>query len=395
MKPGAHSIHIEVIGGWGIGEVAVPVNAIATSTLGMPWHLKAILGALGLAIIVMAASIFSGAVREAVVVPGARPSMLRRSMAWGVFVLVLAGLSGATVFGKRWWDAEEMQYRNNRLHKPAQLTTSISERGGEAVIKMEIPEPYLRGSSPLVPDHGKLMHAYIIEKDSANVIAHVHPVRLDRGTFEVQVSSLPAGDYRIFADITHETGTAATLTGEIVIPDSLHSDDAVAPRRDPDDSYWLREELSESASVKIEIVGEPKAGGEIELIVSGVNADGTPARLTPYLGMLCHAVVYRDDGQVYTHLHPSGNISMASQALFVLREAGRAPFEVGRNQLDPFCEPGELEASVEELAAGYNELTGGRVRIPYAFPKPGNYFVWGQMKIDGEVVTGRISVGVK
>ena len=46
---------------------------------------------------------------------------------------------------------------------------------------------------------------------------------------------------------------------------------------------------------------------------------GEPARLEPYLGMISHAALRRDDGYVFTHLHPAGSISMASQQVFQLR----------------------------------------------------------------------------
>lgn len=57
--------------------------------------------------------------------------------------------------------------------------------------------------------------------------------------------------------------------------------------------------------------------------------DGPEARLAPYLGMPGHAVVARDDGGVYIHLHPNGTVSMAAQeALGARQKTDTAPFDV-------------------------------------------------------------------
>src|SRR5205085_2928693 len=43
---------------------------------------------------------------------------------------------------------------------------------------------------------------------------------------------------------------------------------------------------------------------------------GQPMPLQPYMGMLGHAAIRREDGSVFAHLHPVGTISMASQDFF-------------------------------------------------------------------------------
>ena len=52
------------------------------------------------------------------------------------------------------------------------------------------------------------------------------------------------------------------------------------------------------------------------------DSTGAIAALQPYLGMAAHAVVMRDDGSVFIHLHPMGTVSMAAQQVFSARDRG-------------------------------------------------------------------------
>lgn len=63
----------------------------------------------------------------------------------------------------------------------------------------------------------------------------------------------------------------------------------------------------------------PRVGQEATLRFRVTGPDGRPARLRPYMGMLSHAAVSRDDGAVFVHLHPNGSISLGAQQTFALR----------------------------------------------------------------------------
>ena len=58
------------------------------------------------------------------------------------------------------------------------------------------------------------------------------------------------------------------------------------------------------------------AGDERLLTFRATNADGTPAALEPYMGMIGHVAVANAEGTVFAHLHPSGSISMAALQKF-------------------------------------------------------------------------------
>jgi hypothetical protein len=112
--------------------------------------------------------------------------------------------------------------------------------------------------------------------------------------------------------------------------------------------------------------------------------DGRPAVLQPYMGMAGHAVVERDDGSVFIHLHPMGTISAASQMAFAVRTAA--------DTID-----GEV---ANRIAASSAAMTmpmpaSDTVSFPYSFPQPGQYHVWVQVKRNGMVLTAPLLVNVQ
>jgi hypothetical protein len=103
-----------------------------------------------------------------------------------------------------------------------------------------------------------------------------------------------------------------------------------------------------------------------------VDAVGAPVPLQPYMGMLGHAAIRRDDGSVFAHLHPVGSISMASQEFFTTDvNAGSLP-------------DAPVDHSKHLSAIARNE----GVAFPYEFPKTGRYRIWVQVKSNDRVMTG-------
>ena len=112
---------------------------------------------------------------------------------------------------------------------------------------------------------------------------------------------------------------------------------------------------------------EPRVDEETVLSFAVRDPTGQPAVLEPYMGMISHAALTRDDGSVFVHLHPAGTISMGSLSV-----------------LAPGMEP----------MAGAGEQGPGTVEFPYAFPQPGDYTIWVQVKRAGAVLTGAFQVRV-
>jgi hypothetical protein len=396
MESGAQSIELEIKGATGTGTVIIPVDAVATRVLPMPKALGAILAVLALIMMTLLLSIIGAAVRESVLRPGVEPPPRRRWYARGAVTFGAVLLVTLLWGGKRWWAAEAADYRNNRLYHPLVAQADIRIENGRRVLRLEVTDPAFARSAPLVPDHGKLMHLFLIREPKLDAFAHLHPIKLDRKSFESVLPQLPAGDYRLYADITYETGFSDTLTTTVKLPDASVGLTSVAEASDPDDSWRVAPELgapqtrecrlAENRIMSCIAPDRIEANKPVTLDFLVTQADGRPAMLQSYLGMRGHLALRRDDGTVFTHLHPGGSASMAAMQLAVYRIEGKLPLKAAFGADDPLC---QLPAAVarEQGWIGGNQRSAG-VSFPYAFPRPGRYRLWVQVKNDGQVLTG-------
>lgn len=379
MEFGSYSVRVLVDGDQGRHSVMVPVPATATQRLGMPIGLALGLGALGLFLLVGALTIVGASVREAVLPPGAVPDASRVRRAWIARAAALPVLALVLLGGSRWWDAEDSAYLEN-MFAPLRIASDVSATDEGSALTLRITDPeWSEGRwSPFVPDHGKLMHMFLI-RDDLDAFAHLHPVRLDSSSFRQPLPPLPHGTYRLFADVLHESGFTQTLVDTVRIPPALDPGQGL----DPDDS-WLAVPpaaddevvLADGSRMVWERGNAPLvAGQELELRFSVHGAASDTATLEPYMGMLAHAAVTRDDGAVFVHLHPMGTVSMAAHQLFEQRARGdTVRDDSGNLVLRPAA-----EAHTQHAAT---------VTFPYEFPQPGRYRIWVQVKRKGIVLTG-------
>ncbi len=224
MTAGSYSVEVGVAGAEGEGTVFVPVLALAERRLGMDPAMGLGLAAAALFLFAGALTILGAAVRESVLEPGREPDAWRRRrgrLAMVVFSVVLGAVLGG---GWRWWDAVDAAYRD-RIYRPWSTTAAVTAAGGQQVLTLEIDDPRWpagRGQpgAALLPDHGKLMHLFLVRAEDLSAFAHVHPVRDGDGdaSFTVPLPPLPAGEYRMYADIVHENGFAPTLVNTVWVP---------------------------------------------------------------------------------------------------------------------------------------------------------------------------------
>jgi hypothetical protein len=392
MDFGSYSVHVAVEGAAGTGTVIVPVPAVATQTLGMKRGMALGLAGLGIFLFIGALTIVGAAAREAVLPPGEVPDAARRRMSWIARAIAVPVLALALLGGSRWWDAEDRAYADNLYEEP-ETEAAVSSEGGARVLTLAITDTLWRYATPLAPDHGKLMHMFLVREPAMDAFAHVHPVRADSTRFRLTLpAELPAGTYRLYADVVHESGFPRTFVEKVTIPAPAS---APAPAAvDADDSWRVDSggavgnviRLEDGSTMTWERDAQLSAGRETTLRFRVTDPAGAPAALQPYMGMLSHAAVSRDDGSVFVHLHPAGSVSAVAQQLFAQRERGDTTRAAdGRLVL-------RAPADHAMHAAGAQP---GVVSFPYEFPRAGRYRVWVQVKREGRVLTGAFDAAVR
>jgi hypothetical protein len=287
------------------------------------------------------------------------------------------------------------------------------------------------------------MHMFLVRQGSLDVFAHLHPQRKDTVTFEVALPPVPAGRYLIYADVVRRHGFANTLADTVDIPAPNTPATLTASsllRRDSEDTYLITNPLKTkepiladssallcgSPGVKTKLSdgstivweerpNQPLTAGQLYPLKFTVLApDGKPAQLEPYLGMMGHAAVLRDDGQVFIHLHPTGTYSMASWQVMDQRiaetsqqrpanpdtRAFRDSIDRVMVKLDAMTEGERMEwlmpgmKHAPKQKAGHPEHEGAMVSFPYAFPRAGDYRIWVQIKRNGKILTGAFDAQV-
>ncbi|MFI5230588.1 MAG: hypothetical protein ACHQWU_16065, partial [Gemmatimonadales bacterium] len=192
--------------------------------------------------------------------------------------------------------------------------------------------------------------------------------------------------------VTTENATNLTLTSTVTLPAPA----AHAAPADSDDAWTTPSIVPAVATGAAAPLGDGYTlawEGDAEALIANQpvdlrftvhDASGAVATLEPFLGMPAHAVVMRDDGSVFIHLHPMGTVSAATQAVFALRDRGDTTAS------------GHLDRSAIGAAEAMAAMPmSGSFSIPYEFPKTGRYKLWVQVKAKGRVRTGTFDAVVR
>jgi hypothetical protein len=397
MTATSYQLAVDVDGPSGTGTAIVPVLALATAERPMPPWLGGVLAGLGLFLTAGFLTIIGTAVRESVLPPGVEPDQTRRRRA-RLGAAVAAVAVGLILWGgNQWWAAEALNYGQSVLFRPFTATAAASSVGDRQRLSLAIRDDRWTGKpipesryNALLPDHGKLMHLFLVSEPNLDTLAHLHPVARSAEAldFDADLPPLPAGRYRVYADIVHESGYAQTLVSSVEMTaapgarpsdadDSWFTGDAtgaVTPqstgREKQADAQSLAFPLADGAQMVWERGVEPLVAGEERVLQFAVrDPAGSGLAVEPYMGMAAHVILASRDQSIFAHLHPSGSISMAALQKFTA--------DVPANQ-----------HSAHAIALD------GEVAIPYAFPKPGAYRLWVQVKRNGQVMTAVFDVDV-
>lgn len=387
LRRGPHVIRIAIDSPAGGGVLSVPLEAAALARPDMPPALGGTL--IGLGVLLAASAVW--------IATAAAPT--RPRLAGATSALCLLAVIG---FGIVRWQSMDREFRDHALAQPQAGRADVIEVNSSRILRLMPEPPTAKAWTGLAADHGKLLHLFLVRSANRNVFAHLHPVRRDGGTFEGVLPALPAGPYQLYGEITRWNGSTETLVAEVTLPPpgtpppqagwtmlndvwcqsplSIPADAARPTQLDADDSWHLGApsggdpnnraqigRLGERQTMVFLNAGELTAHRETSLRFALFQASGEAAPIQLYMGMSGHCAVRREDGSVFTHLHPLGTISMAAQQIL-----------------------GGLDSAARAEAGPINEVS-----FPYAFPQPGDYRIWTQVRLNGQVETGVFDVRVR
>jgi Cu+-exporting ATPase len=207
----------------------------------------------------------------------------------------------------------------------------------------------------VVISHEVPMHLILVRRDLTG-FQHVHPVPTGApGEFAVEALIPTGGEHLLFAEFTRAGGQAVLARDTLILDGPAAPAAPLAEDRAPKVVDGVRVELAGTADLR--------AGQESRLVFRFEDpATGEPVRdLEPYLGEPAHAVILSADAGAFVHAH------------------GEA---VGG--------PGGHEGS-----GGVPEY-GPEIAVHHAFPAPGLYRVWAQVRAHHDrVVTADFVVRVQ
>ena len=445
MESGSSSVQIQIDGDKGKGELIVPIMAISTAQREMPKGLGIGLSIFGVLLFLLMITTIGASVSDGILPSGEvlsakqkRKKWINMGIATIICTLILYG-------GSSWWDSWAAHYKKY-IYKSVQGNSKILIENDQRVFQLKIDTTDWslrnRGNllSTLIPDHGKLMHAFLIRTPGLDAFAHIHPERKDSTTFEAYLPKLPPGKYLVYADIVRYSGFAETITDTLDIPEQNPKVTELQSTAE-EDTYAVTDPIDAPGKVamaeNVVICGKPgtktvfkdgsyavwegkpnqalESGKPYQLKFEIFNPDGTPCFPEPYLGMLGHVAVVRSDGSVYIHLHPTGTFAMAAEQIFKNRLVDTTKLipkpssTIFKDSVDHYL--ARLKAmSVNEReqflmtemgmydtkGAGMSGMEhGNQVSFPYSFPKEGNYRIFLQIKRNEKVLTGAFDVKVK
>ncbi|MEO6909496.1 MAG: hypothetical protein ABI158_01050 [Edaphobacter sp.] len=394
MATGSWEVRFAVSGASGRYTTAVPVPAAALSTMTMHRSLGLTLGMLGLFLMIGMAGMVAAAVRDARLAPGATAAPALRRRARFASVASLAVMALLVWGGAKWWQVDAADY-SAAIYRPLVMHPVLD--GNQLQLKVIAYEPkneerHSRSNDDFLPDHGHLMHLYVIRWPEMDAVFHLHPVLAGKGDFRVVLPAMPEGDYRLYGDVVHRNGFPETLTARIKIPEGmagapLGSEDAEG-RPQPLDrgmlgsSYTLPDGYVMVWDRPAVVTAHTAYAFRFRLM----DAEGKPAAdMQPYLGMAGHAAFVKTDGTVFAHTHPEGSAAMAAMMLADKSAGGEAGGSMKMDMAD------DTAMDMPRHSAPMSNV----VEFPYGFPSAGRYRVFIQMKHAGTVETGTFDVMVE
>jgi hypothetical protein len=396
MATGSWQIRFAVSGAQGEQVVSIPLPATAMATRTMQSGLGTFLAALGILLVVGMIGIVGAAAREAKLAPGAVAPASNRRSARIAMAVAAAVLVAGVLLGNAWWKSEAASY-SGYVYKPLAMTAAVE---ASDVLDLKLRDPgwlAQRHLDDFIPDHDHLMHLYVIRWPQMDVVFHLHPEQAGAGKFKLPLPNMPAGDYRLYADVVHSSGFPETIQGSMTVPAiagrALTGDDAAgtatavtasgAPPASAkgDRSFPLPDGYTMVWKAPGRLVAREPEGFDFALL----GSNGRPATdETLYMGMLGHAAFVKTDGSVFAHVHPNGSMAMAA---YMMANPGMSMSGKTAAGSGTAHEMAGMAMQTESLPA--------TVSFPYGFPSGGRYRILVQMKHGQTIETGVFDADVE
>jgi hypothetical protein len=279
--------------------------------------------------------------------------VIRRLAPLALAALVLAGCGGGpsepdfpTIGAARTYQLADFEPAGPiRTGKAATVSFVIRQPDGQPLTRFK------RGAGPHTGVH------LIFVRDDLGAIVHRHPPVAADGTVRETVTLPGSGRYRLVVDVYPATGAQPNF--------QLFRQLRVAGPAEPEAlPPPAREVTGDGYRFTIEGTPKLKAVQAALLTIDVADADGRPARFSPYFGALAHAIFFRRGTLDYFHTH--------------------------------VCAPG---ASGCTSTLGGAQVTGrstrpGRLTVGVLVPAPGTWRLFLQTKIGGRVVTAPFTLHV-
>jgi len=384
MASGSWQVRFAISGANGDRTSSVPVPAIATSVLKMKRGLGIMLSVLALILMVSMAGIIGAAVREADLKPGlvAKGGRRRRARVAAAVTFVVMSLLVWTEI--RWWYVAAAGYTGD-LYKPLSVEPVLQGNILDLKVSGFTAQNITRSrlNNDFLPDHGHLMHLYVIRQPEMDAVYHLHPALVGPGDFRLALPTMPAGEYKLYGDVVHANGFAETLVASVTVPPGMVGstpgvDDAVAAVQ-PLSQGMLgsTSALPDGFTMVWDKQPELKANTAYVFHFTLLDAQGRAANdVVPYMGMAGHAAFVKTDGTVFAHTHPEGSAAMAAMMLA----------NPGSDMGDGMT--GDAMGSMPMDMPMPDAKIPNTVEFPYGFPTPGRYRIFVQMKHSGTIETG-------
>ena len=189
-------------------------------------------------------------------------------------MFVLIGAVAILYLNRAWWQSEADTYqRAIDLLRPPRAETKLLD-GNRLLIgpaaPLKVPFAGMERLATeikmddVIPDHGHLMHLFLIRFPAMDRMWHLHPERADGEAFAEKLPAMPAGQYQVFADIVDKNGFPWTMVANLELP-RIEGSAAAG-----DDSGWEGDGLFDGSGLTLTEARATDAAGLQNLYLEAV-----------------------------------------------------------------------------------------------------------------------------